>query len=308
MTAARKLRAAEVYLALGWQLFTVQGDNKRPWRSCDACRPPAPMHSGADCDHLMCHAFYAATSEVSQLEKMFTSRPGAQLALRTGAPSGVVVVDAEGSDDGKGDGRTGVETLEDWDWWGDTLKARTGGGGLHLFYAYDPANGKVTSRNRVASNIDIKGEGGYVVLSPAEGRTWMNWTQKEGSADVPCAELFSWLTKSKGSSSGRRTTGAPVGAVPGVSPLPGEMVPAGVRYEFTQKLVYKLRKQDLSWDEAWCRCREWWERYEQPPVAEYELPWRQVEYELERAWTRVEPEPSLPDKLFNWMKGLQDGN
>lgn len=294
---SHKLDAAEAYLARGWQLFTVR-ENKRPWGNCAQCAPGA--HDGDSCDHLMCHGHQAATTDMSRLEKMFVNEPAANLALRCGAGSGVVVVDAEGTDRVKC-GRIGVDILEDWDWWGDTLKAVTGSGGLHLFYAYDPAAGRITARNRVAPNIDIKGEGGYVVLSPAEGRTWLNWSQREGLPAAPSADLLSWMISTKGGAGGSGS-GSGTGLK---NRLVDGRVPAGERYEFTRDLVYKLRKQGATREEALNVCAAWYERYDQPPVAETELPWRQVEYELDRVWARVEPEKVDPRQLA-WARQLRE--
>jgi hypothetical protein len=164
----------------------------------------------------------------------------------------------------------------------------------------------------VASNIDIKGEGGYVVLSPAEGRTWMNWTQKEGSADAPSAELLSWLVTSKGGAGVSGNKGGTGGG--GGSSLHSRLVdgrvPAGERFGFLRDLVYKLRKQGVSREEAEEACMAWWEKFDQPPLAKSELPQRQVIYELDRAWARVEPEKfNLREKVWaQRLKGMGGGN
>lgn len=300
MQVERKMKAAAAYLERGWKLFTVQ-EHKRPWHNCEKC--PTGAHDGWECGCLFCHGFQAATGDAQKVEQMLSTRPGALLAVATGSVSGIFVVDAEGTDRVKC-GRTGLDVIEDYDWWGDTLKAETSGGGLHLFYRL--AEGvRMPSRNRVLHNVDIKGDGGYVVVPPAQGRRWINWTKKEGSADAPESGLLEWGRTVKGGSSVSATG---TKRVPGVTPLPGEMVPAGARYEFLRNLVYKLRKKGVSREYAYASCSEWYERFEQPPVAEYELPWRQVEYELERVWARVEPEPALDEKLLSWMKGMKDGN
>ena len=88
--------------------------------------------------------------------------PGGQLAVRTGAVSGLLVVDvdpAHGGDDSLSDlmARQLVPR---------TLHVRTGSGGLHLYYRH-PGR---TSPSRPMPNragIDIKADGGYVVLPPS---------------------------------------------------------------------------------------------------------------------------------------------
>jgi hypothetical protein len=302
MTVERKIRAAAAYVEQGWKLFTVQ-EHKRPWHNCEQC--PAGAHDGEACPCLFCHGHQAATAELGRVRQMLQERPGGLLALRTGAPSGVVVVDAEGTDRVKC-GRTGLEVIEDYDWWGDTLKAVTSGGGLHLFYAYDPAWGKITSRNRVLHNVDIKGDGGYVVLAPADGRRWLNWSPRNGVPDTPQEDLVAWLLSAKG---GGGTSGEAGGNSSSSSStalkdrLVDGRVPAGERYEFLRNLVYKLRKRGVSRADAEEACAAWYERFEQPPVAEHLLPWQQVLYELDRVWARVEPEV-LDPRLKKWAQKL----
>lgn len=286
----RKLKAAAAYLERGWQLFTVQ-EHKRPWHNCSAC--PTGAHDGEQCECLFCHGFQAATGDAQKVEQMLSTRPGALLAVRTGSASGIFVVDAEGTDRVKC-GRTGLDVIEDYDWWGNTLKAETSGGGLHLFYEYDPTQGAVSSRNRVLHNVDIKGDGGYVVVPPAGGRRWLNWMQKHGHPDAPSSALGKWVREIKGGSAGGGGTGAGGSGTTMKDRLIDGRVPAGERYEFLRDLVYKLRKRDVNREDAEEVCAAWYERFDQPPVAETELPWRQVIYELDRVFARVEPETLDP--------------
>lgn len=296
MQVDRKMKAAAAYLERGWKLFTVQ-EHKRPWSNCAAC--PTGAHDGWECGCLFCHGFQAASGDPAVVEQMLSTRPGALLAVATGAVSGIFVVDAEGTDRVKC-GRTGLDVIEDYDWWGDTLKAETSGGGLHLFYSLPDDGHAISSRNRVLHNVDIKADGGYVVVPPAEGRRWINWVQKNGSADDPSAELLSWSQTIKGGSSGGGIGG---GGTTMKDRLIDGRVPAGERYEFLRDLVYKLRKRDVSRTDAEEVCAAWFERFDQPPVAETELPWRQVIYELDRVFARVEPEAVDP-RLKKWVQQL----
>jgi hypothetical protein len=294
----RMTTAAGAYLARGWKLFTV-GANKRPWMNCPAC--PAGAHDGEQCPHPFCHGFQAATSEMSLLEDML-DRPGAHLALRTGSASGVVVVDAEGTDR-VGAGRDGVAALDDWDWWGEPLRARTSGGGLHLFYAV--GEDAIPSRNRVVPNIDIKADGGYVVLPPAQGRWWDNWTPLGGQAPPACAELYEWL---RGGGAARAAGGKSSGLPALCERVEEDGRIYGGRYEFTRDMAYKLRKQGVSREYAEEIMGKWWNRYAQPPEVEHELPWRQVMYELDRVYVRVSPERGLSALQQKIAERLRNGS
>jgi hypothetical protein len=77
-----------------------------------------------------------------------------------------------------------------------TLRARTGGGGLHLFYAAPPnvrvANtaGRLPGVARPLPGIDLRGDGGYVVVPPsvhASGRRY-RWDRR-----VRVSALPAWL-------------------------------------------------------------------------------------------------------------------
>jgi hypothetical protein len=296
----RRLTAARHYTARGWRLFSVS-ESKRPWHNCGDCGPGSCTADAGLCTCLWCHGHLAATEDMGRLEDMVRGRPAGLLALACGAASGVVVVDAEGTDR-QGVGRTGLESLDELEWWGDTLKAGTSGGGVHLYYRHPGGEHTVSSRNRVLGNVDIKGDGGYVVLPPAPGRSWLNWTPRDGSPSAPSADLLEWLLTAKGGGS----AGGGVGGKRIVIE-PGAMVPAGMRYEHLRGLVYKLRIRGVDRASAEQICRAWHARYEQPPVAEYALPWRQVEYELERAWARVTPEAGPSQGQQRWAQKMAAG-
>lgn len=92
----------------------------------------------------------------------------------------------------------------------DTLKSRTGGGGLHLYFQY-PQHGAIRNRVGWMPGVDLRSDGGYVILPPGTHISggqyeWLNW----GTAIAPApADLLTALTHAKrragsgrGSSSG----------------------------------------------------------------------------------------------------------
>lgn len=287
MDVSRLYAAAEAYIGMGWHLFTVT-ENKTPWSNCGLCAPG--ICRGRECTHLYCHAYLAATRDLSRVAYMLRERGGrCCLAVATGE-SGLVVVDAEG-DDRSAYGATGVEWLDSVDWFPQTLRARTSGGGVHLYYA-----GTGGTRNRAFPNVDVKGRGGYVVCPPAAGRQWVNW-------GTPLAAVPPSAVVSSGGYAGAGVagTGVPLAAR---EVGQGRVVPDGQRYEYTRDLVYKLRKNGVSWEDALVVCREAFARFAQPPDARYEMPWAQVEYELVRAWARVSVE--VLDPVYDrWLEGLR---
>lgn len=143
----------------GWPVFML-GRSKRPVANCDDC--PRDAHDPATCGHLTCHGFYAASTDPDRVRLIVGAVPGGQLAVRTGASSGLVVVDvdpAHGGADSLADLVTGQLAPR-------TLWVVTGSFGQHLYYRH-PGR-EIPSRpmpNR--PGIDIKADGGYVVLPPS---------------------------------------------------------------------------------------------------------------------------------------------
>lgn len=295
MEVERLMTAATHYVDRGWFVFTVSED-KIPWGNCGRCPPGA--HDGSACPGgcLRCHGHLAATRDLDRLRAMIWGSGGrCALALDCGR-SGLVVVDAEGDDRG-GHGVTGLGVLEQYEAWTGGrslpvcgLRAVTGGGGLHLFYA-----GHAVSGNRVLPNVDLKAGGGYVVCPPAAGRRWLDWP----------GELVAWdpgALPPGGAGGGDGAGGTGSRGVALKDRLVDGMVPGGARYEYVRDLVYKLRKRGVTREEAERVCLEEYGRLTQPPVAASVLPWSQMLYELDRVWARVEPERMSPGHQM-WMRG-----
>ncbi|MEI8411446.1 MULTISPECIES: bifunctional DNA primase/polymerase [unclassified Kribbella] len=153
------LTAAVAATERGWSVFML-GRSKRPVANCDDCRDNP--HDPATCGHLTCHGFYAGTTDPDRVAQIVTAVPHGQLAVRTGAVSGLVVVDVDPAHGGSASlGELVVHQVVP-----RTLWVRTGSGGVHLYY-HHPGR-EIPSRpmpNR--AGIDIKADGGYVVLPPS---------------------------------------------------------------------------------------------------------------------------------------------
>ncbi|WP_033339158.1 bifunctional DNA primase/polymerase [Catenuloplanes japonicus] len=147
----------------GWPVF-VLGRSKRPVANCPAC-PKAevdPTHDREACPCLACHGFYAATRDPQRIAAIVAAVPRGQLAVRTGAPSGLVVVDV---DPAHGGTRT-LFTLIQTGMLPPTARVLTGSGGLHLYYAH-PGQPIPCSQSMLGPGIDVRGDGGYAVLPPS---------------------------------------------------------------------------------------------------------------------------------------------
>jgi P4 family phage/plasmid primase-like protien len=292
-----KLAYAMMYVGWGWHVF-VLGGNRTPLANCTVCREAGSDHNAEACNCLTCHGFYAATQDQLRLEMMLQLHPNGYLAVRTGEKSGIIVVDAEGDSDG--DLPSGIAVLDNWESWVDgwtlpaTLTARTPSGGVHLYYRWVTG---VRSRNRVLPGVDVKSDGGYVVLPcGTEDRSWL------AGYDAPVetsADLSSWLQTARGRSPGG--SGGQVGHLSGYDyqAFVRDGCPGGHRDEFFNDMCWRLRRVGASEDEATNQLRVAWSKAAQPPQARWHMPWEHVEYKIKRVWRTVEPDDDIP----SWRGG-----
>ncbi|HEX6500167.1 MAG TPA: bifunctional DNA primase/polymerase [Micromonosporaceae bacterium] len=149
------LSAALGYAGRGWPVFLL-GRTKRPLANCSACRVSDDSHDRDACRCLTCHGFYAATVNPEHIAAMVRAVPDGLLAIRTGRPSGLVVVDI----DPRHGGQLDLALMT------PTASVATGGGGWHLYYQHPGT--PVPSRPLPGhEGVDIKADGGYVLAPPS---------------------------------------------------------------------------------------------------------------------------------------------
>lgn len=149
------LAAALEYAAEGLRVFLL-GRSKRPMANCRQCQAAGPGHDREACGHLTCHGLYAATADPERIRAMRAASPDGLLAIRTGAVSGLVVVDID-PDHG---GRIIPDLMP------RTAYNATGSGGWHLLYKH-PGVPVPCSQSRLGPGIDVRGDGGYFVAPPS---------------------------------------------------------------------------------------------------------------------------------------------
>jgi hypothetical protein len=146
--------AALGYMRRGWPVF-VLGRSKRPVANCPACKTAGPGHDPAACACLTCHGFHAATTSPARLAAMLTAVPRGLLAIRTGAVSGLAVIDIDPRNGGAIDPAVMAPTAA----------VATGGGGWHLYYRHP--GGPLLAVLPGRAGVDVKADGGYVVAPPS---------------------------------------------------------------------------------------------------------------------------------------------
>jgi putative DNA primase/helicase len=181
------LRAALHYAALGWPVVPLHSPDDGEGCSCGRsdCRsvgkhPRTP------------HGLKDATTDTSTITAWWTTWPTANIGVLTGSESGLLVLDV----DPRHDGDKSLADLErEHGSVGSTVVSRTGGGGLHLLFAF-PTDG-VSIRNRAAirPGLDVRGDGGYIVAPPsrhASGQCY-SWQPAHEPEAVPLAPAPEWL-------------------------------------------------------------------------------------------------------------------
>jgi hypothetical protein len=115
--------------------------------------------------------------------------PYMNLGVATGSISGFFVVDIEAA---------GLTQLAAWEKKHGRLpnspQAKTGGGGRHLYYAL-PAHTKIKkSVKLISDNVDICGEGAYVVVPPStSGKGPYTWCEGLAPWQTPLLEAPAWI-------------------------------------------------------------------------------------------------------------------
>jgi hypothetical protein len=148
------LRAALDYAARGLPVFACIND------------PKSNKHKSP----LTPHGFKDATTDEKQIRRWWTKWPNALIGIPTGKASGIVVVDLD-VDPTKLPPKNGLALVPDWKTRTPVI-ARTGRGGVHLYFPDDGTIGNTT--DKIAYGVDTRGEGGYVIVPPSFGYTWMN--------------------------------------------------------------------------------------------------------------------------------------
>ncbi|NOZ19568.1 MAG: bifunctional DNA primase/polymerase, partial [Planctomycetes bacterium] len=158
------------YAQLGWQVFPCHPTGHQP---------------------LVKRGFYAATTDPDMLKSWWTRWRDAAIGLRTGKQSGLFAMDI----DPRNGGDVSLEYLEsEHGAMPDTVESQTGGGGRHLLFTW-PGRPVPCSVGRIGSGIDVKGDGGYIILPPSDhesGRQYC-WLVGQGPGECEIAEAPAWL-------------------------------------------------------------------------------------------------------------------
>jgi hypothetical protein len=180
---------AIAYAKLGWHVFPCQGIKN----NICACGNPGCKSPGKH--PAINNGVLGATTDESIINRWFGGDSGYNIGIATGVKSGFFVVDV---DINHAAGKFGDESLklltDKYKTLPDTAEAITGGGGRHiLFKCGSPIKSSVS---KIGENIDIRGDGGYIIVEPSvhiSGDSYV-WEGSSSPLDgMPIEEAPTWL-------------------------------------------------------------------------------------------------------------------
>ncbi len=185
--------------------------------------------------------FHDATTDRDAIGRWWKENPQANIAMPTGAVSGLFVLDIDprnGGQEGLADlvGRYGRIP--------ETAESITGDGGRHLFIKH-PGGHVPSSSGALAEGVDVKGDGGYVVMPPSvhpNGNSY-TWELSGDIAEVPPAGPPSWLVELVGKDPEKTRQGRTW------REFDGNPIPTGRRNNALTSLAGGMRRMGMSRDE-----------------------------------------------------------
>lgn len=229
---SRLLRAALAYAErLGVPVFPAYGITDGRCECGNAvCKSPG-KHPRTE------KGFKDASADVETIGEWWKRWPNSNIGMPTGLASSLLVLDV---DLPRGEqnllalmGSRGTIPL--------TALQTTGSGGEQYFFCYPtdaPIYNSAGSHGGIADNLDIRGEGGYVILPPSmhvSGRPY-KWNDSARIDQVGANDAPEWLLTLI-----RKTSSAPDQNGNGHHPLNG--VPEGGRNDFLYRLARSLRSK-----------------------------------------------------------------
>jgi P4 family phage/plasmid primase-like protien len=158
------------------------------------------------------HGVHDATTDREQIVSWFTKWPTANVGIKTGRHSGIIVFDI---DPRHGGGETLKELEQTLGQLPDTPAAWTGGGGAHFIFQYPPFEiRKDTAGKILGHGIDLLADGCFIVAPPSRHISGKRYSWEAGlSLDetTPAPLPNAWLRRLRRAREGH-TAGDPVAA------------------------------------------------------------------------------------------------
>lgn len=240
--------AAHRYLDMGWRPIAIEARGKTPLVQWKQFQDRAPSHG--------------------EIDAWFNQWPDANVAVITGSPSGVIVLDTDSPE-----GEAALVRLL-----GDGLVTPTAktAKGRHRYFA-DPGVTIKNSVRKLLPYVDVRGDGGYVVAAPSVHETGVVYEWEEGRGiDVPLASIppaiLDRLCDQPVATPTIEDAGEPPRVADRISLATIENgVGEGKRNETITRYAGRLFNKGLPLDEALALCLALNTQYCSPPLADDEV-------------------------------------
>lgn len=162
-----------------WKLFPVHGAGPDGCTCGDReCKSPGKHPSNAS-------GFKEATDADFVLQRWFGDGDR-NIGLATGAKSGVFVLDIDGPE-----GEKALKALQEEHGRLPATRTSSTGRGEHRFFRMPEGEKIANSAGRLGPKLDIRGDGGYVILPPSHHASGAQYKWRDDKAEI--AEAPAWL-------------------------------------------------------------------------------------------------------------------
>lgn len=179
-----KRKAAIAYAnKLNWAVFPLHTPNGN---YC-SCRNPSCQSVGKH--PRTKNGVKAASTNLNLINRWWKKWPSANIAVATGKGNGFIALDV----DPRHGGEDSLSFLVNkYGALPETIEAMTGGGGRHILFKN---SGNVRNLTNILPGLDIRGEGGYIVVAPSLhvcGKRY-EWELSSRPLNLPLADIPEWL-------------------------------------------------------------------------------------------------------------------
>jgi putative DNA primase/helicase len=200
--------------------------------------------------------FKDATSDANEVTELWTRWPGASIGMPTGTMSGRFVIDVDPRHNGH---KSLAELQSKYGPLPQTLESKTGGGGRHLFFecrGLDIRN----SAGVLGVGLDVRGNGGYVILPPSPHESGNSYEWVNGGTEV-VLDMPQWLESLVLNPQRRKT----------VANGNGEKIPKGQRNMRMASYAGTFRRNGDIAEEIEAKLRAYNDVHCDPPLSERDL-------------------------------------
>lgn len=141
----------------------------------------------ADKIPMTANGFKNATSNLAAYKELHNNKPH-NIGMPTGAVNGGFVLDI---DPRHGGNETFAQLISEHGPLPPTWQAKTQSGGTHYFFKWDD-NRPVGNRANVLPGLDIRGDGGYVLLPPSQVTGTYEWVRSPSKYELLPAPEWLW--------------------------------------------------------------------------------------------------------------------